>query len=113
MNEPAADPAVLAAELARLREENARLLRLLRMTRREAEPPGPAQAGFFEAPPGLVSMASPLEVKVAFFGALFAARTDIYAIRWENAQTGQKGWLPAVRGGCAREPGMLTVTICR
>jgi hypothetical protein len=38
-------------------------------------------------------------VKVAFFGALFAARTDIYAIRWENSRTGQKGWLPAVRGG--------------
>ena len=36
---------------------------------------------------------------MAFFGALFAARTDIYAIRWENARTGQAGWLPAVRGG--------------
>ena len=38
-------------------------------------------------------------MKVAFFGALFAARTDLYAVRWENARTGQKGWLPAVRGG--------------
>ena len=36
---------------------------------------------------------------MAFFGALFAARTDIYAVRWDNARTGQKGWLPAVRGG--------------
>lgn len=42
---------------------------------------------------------SPPEVKVGFFGALFAARTDLYAVRWENARTGQKGWLPAVRGG--------------
>lgn len=91
--------AALAAELASLRAENARLLRLLKLTRREAVPPGPAQAGFFEAPPGAVHAGSPPEVKVAFFGALFAARTDLYAVRWENARTGQKGWLPAVRGG--------------
>ena len=89
----------LTAELASLRAENARLLRLLKLTRREAAPPGPAQAGFFEAPPGAVHAGSPPEVKVAFFGALFAARTDLYAVRWENARTGQRGWLPAVRGG--------------
>ena len=91
--------AALTAELASLRAENARLLRLLKLTRREAAPPGPAQAGFFEAPPGAVHVGSPPEVKVAFFGALFAARPDLYAVRWENARTGQKGWLPAVRGG--------------
>src|SRR5215471_17808427 len=91
--------AALTAELASLRAENARLLRLLKLTRREAAPPGPAQAGFFEAPPGAVHAGSPPEVKVAFFGALFAARTDLYAVRWENARTGQKGWFPAVRGG--------------
>ena len=89
----------MAAELARLQAENARLLRLLSLTRKEAAPPGPAQAGFFEAPPGPVHAGSPLESKVAFFGALFSARTDIYAVRWDNARTGQKGWLPAVRGG--------------
>ncbi len=89
----------VAGELARLRAENARLLRLLKLTQREAAPPGPAQAGFFEAPPGPVHAGSPPEVKLAFFGALFAARTDIYAARWDNARTGQKGWLPAVRGG--------------
>jgi hypothetical protein len=93
------DMAALTAELASLRAENARLLRLLKLTPREAAPPGPAQAGFFEAPPGAVHAGSPPEVKVAFFGALFAARTDLYAVRWENARTGQKGWLPAVRGG--------------
>jgi len=88
-----------ADELARLRIENARLLRLLKLTRREAAPPGPVQAGFFEASPGLVHAGSPADAKVAFFGALFLARTDIYAVRWDNARTGQKGWLPAVRGG--------------
>jgi len=38
-------------------------------------------------------------VKVAFFGALFASRTDLYAVRWENQRTGRSGWLPVVRGG--------------
>jgi superfamily II DNA or RNA helicase len=94
-----ADLAALIAELASLRAENARLLRLLKLTRREAAPPGPAQSGLFEAPPGAVHGGSPPEAKVAFFGALFAARIDIYAARWENTRTGQKGWLPAVRGG--------------
>jgi hypothetical protein len=83
-------PAEVTRELARLRAENVRLLRLLRLTSREAEPPGPVQAGFFEAPPGAVHAGSPPEVKVAFFSALFAARTDIYAVRWDNARTGQK-----------------------
>jgi len=94
-----AAPADLAEELKQLREENARLLRLLKLTRRESAPPSPAQTGFFEAPPGAVHAGSPPEEKVAFFGALCAARTDIYAVRWDNARTGQKGWLPAVRGG--------------
>jgi hypothetical protein len=95
-------PAAVAREIAGLRAENARLLRLLRLTVREAAPPGPAQAGFFDAPPGTVHAGSPPEEKVAFFGALFAARTDVYATRWDNPRTGQKGWLPAVRGGWRR-----------
>jgi hypothetical protein len=92
-------PADVADEMVRLRAENARLLRLLQLTGKEAAAPGPAQSGFFEAPPGPVHAASSSEEKVAFFGALFAARTDLYAVRWDNARTGQKGWLPAVRGG--------------
>jgi hypothetical protein len=91
-------PAVVEAELARLRAENARLLRLLKMTPQQAAPPGPRQAGFFEAPPGLVDDGSPPEVKVAFYGALFADRTDVYAIRYDNPRTGRGGWVPAVRG---------------
>ena len=52
-------PAEVAGELRSLRAENARLLRLLKLTPREAAPPGPAQAGFFEAPPGAVHAGSP------------------------------------------------------
>jgi hypothetical protein len=33
---------------------------------------------------------------VAFFGALFAARTDVYAVRYDNQRTGKSGWIPAV-----------------
>jgi hypothetical protein len=82
------------AELARLRAENARLLKLLRLT-----PPDPAQGAFFEAAPGIVHHRSPQDAKVAFFGALFAARTDVYAVRYDNQRTGKSGWIPAVRGG--------------
>src|SRR5437588_4243088 len=92
-------PAEVAAELTRLRAENARLLRLLKLSPQQAAPPGPAQADFFAAPPGPVHDGSPPEAKVAFFGALFAARTDVYAVRFDNRRTGKAGWLPAVRGG--------------
>jgi len=85
--------------VARLRVENARLLRLLRLTPQQAAPPGPAQAAYFEVPPGFVHHRSAEDAKVAFFGALFAARTDVYAIRFDNQRTGKSGWVPAVRGG--------------
>lgn len=89
----------LRARLARLRSENARLLRLLELSPAQARPPGPAQSGLFEAPPGPVHVRSPQQVKIAFFATLFAARPDVYAVRWENARSGRSGWMPAVRGG--------------
>jgi hypothetical protein len=69
------------AELRRLRAENIRLRNLLKMTPEQAAPAASGQAAFFEAPPGMVHNRSPEAAKVAFFGALFAARTDIYATR--------------------------------
>jgi hypothetical protein len=95
----AGEDTTAAQEIVALRAENARLLRLLQLTRVQAAPPGSGQAGFFEAPPGPVHAGSPAAAKVALFGALFAARTDVHAVRWENARTGKAGWLPAVRGG--------------
>jgi hypothetical protein len=89
----------LRDSVARLRAENARLLRLLELTPRQAAPPGAAQSGFFEASPGPLDRLSAPEMKIEFFGALFAARQDVYAVRWENARTGKAGWVPAVRGG--------------
>ncbi len=87
------------AELARLRAENARLLRLLKLTPQQAAPPGAAPAAYFEAPPGLVDDGSAPQDKVRFYAALFAARTDVYATRFDNPSTGKHGWVPAVRGG--------------
>ena len=72
---------------------------LLKLTPQQAASPRPGQAAFFEAAPGLVHNRSPEAAKIAFFGALFAARTDIYATRWDNPHTGKHGWIPAVRGG--------------
>jgi len=92
-------PKSVAAEVARLRAENARLLRLLDLNPEQAGLPRPAQAGFFEAPPGPVHGGSAPQEKVAFFGALFAARTDVYALRYDNGRTGKAGWVPATQGG--------------
>jgi superfamily II DNA or RNA helicase len=94
-----AELASLRALAVQLRTENARLLRLLELTPKQAAPPGPAQTGFFDGQPGPVSRQSAPDAKVAFFAALFAARTDIYATRWENIRAGKAGWSPAVRGG--------------
>jgi hypothetical protein len=89
----------LEREVARLRAENARLLRLLELTPRQARPPAAAQTGLFHEPPGPVHAQSTEQEKVRFFRALFAARRDVYAMRYEDARTGRSGWVPAVEGG--------------
>lgn len=95
-------PRAVAIELARLWAENARLLRLLELTPGQAALPRPSQSGFFEAQPGPVHAGSSPEEKVAFFGALFAARADLYALRYDNRRTSKAGWIPATRGGFHR-----------
>src|SRR5438445_6763058 len=91
---PSLDAALaeLRDQVAKLRTENARLLRLLEVSPAEAQVPGPAQTGMFDAAPGAVHVGSPAEAKVAFYAALFAARPDVYAVRWENARSGKSGW---------------------
>jgi hypothetical protein len=94
--------AALRDQITKLRSENARLLRLLELTPAEARPPGPVQTGIFDTAPGAVHAGSPPAAKVAFYAAMFAARSDVYAVRWENARTGRSGWMPAVHGGWRR-----------
>lgn len=86
-------------ELAQLRRENARLRKLLKLTDAEALPTQGSQTAWFDKPPGAVDAQASPQAKVAFYAALFAARRDVYAVRWENAQSGKSGWMPAVEGG--------------
>ncbi len=87
------------AEVAALRAENARLRRLLDLMAEQARPPTAVQTGLFLDRPGPVTVALSGPGKVWFFRALFAARSDVYAIRWDSARTGRSGWSPAVEGG--------------
>ena len=86
-------------ELESLRRENARLRKLLKLTDTEAAPALGAQTAWFDKAPGPVTARSSSQAKVEFYAALFAARRDVYAIRWENARSGKSGWMPAVGGG--------------
>ena len=89
----------LQAELESLRTENARLRKLLKLTVAEAAPARGTQAAWFDKAPGQVDARSSSQAKVEFYAALFGARRDVYAVRWENARTGKSGWMPAVEGG--------------
>ena len=90
---PPDETAELRRELERLREENQRLSRLLQL---RGDEPTPAPEQPTVAPPsgGIVTMASPVSDKLALFTDLFRARTDVYALRWENARAGTSGWSP-------------------
>jgi superfamily II DNA or RNA helicase len=55
------------------------------------------------ADPGLVTMTSPVQDKLAVYRDRFHGRSDVYAVRWENARTGAAGWKPAVAGGWRKE----------
>lgn len=89
----------LHAELESLRRDNARLRKLLKLTDAEAAPALGTQIAWFDKAPGPVDARSSSRAKVEFYAALFGARRDVYAVRWENARTGKSGWMPAVEGG--------------
>ena len=72
-----AELAAMRTQVALLNSENARLLRLLELTRQQARPPGPAQTGIFDVAPGSVHAGSSRAAKVSFFSALFGARAVV------------------------------------
>src|SRR4028119_252141 len=74
----------LRDEVARLRAENSRLLRLLELTPEEARPAGPMRTGVFDAAPGPVHAGSPAAAKVAFFAALLPAPPGVDVVRAPN-----------------------------
>lgn len=85
----------LERRLATLQVENQRLRNLLRVA--DGVEPPPEQPTLAPSDPGLVTNASPPEVKLALYSRLFASRTDVYARYWENPRKGTKGWSPVVR----------------
>ena len=103
----------LRAQIARLRAENARLLRLLQLTPEQARPARPAQTAVFEQAPGAVDASSPAAAKIAFFRALFRARDDAYAHRWETAATDAAAGCPPCRAGGSRVFPWRSAGICR
>lgn len=96
---PSPGHALPGRELEELRAENSRLRRLLEISEQESRAPQQAQPELGLHATGPVTSHSPAEAKVAFYQSLFRARTDIYALRWENTKAGKSGWVPAVAGG--------------
>src|SRR5664279_4376978 len=85
-------------ELESLQRENARLFRLPKLTEAEGSPARGTQAAWFDKNPGPVDAGSSTQAKVEFYAALFGARREVYAVRWENVRYGNSGWMPAVEG---------------
>ncbi len=83
------------SESTRLREENARLRRLLA----EHGIPLPAAAASNEAPshvqeqPGKRTASDKASQRIALFRSLFRGRNDVYAVRWEQPN-GRTGYAP-------------------
>ena len=97
---PDNEQAQLRSELDRLRTENARLTRLLELRGQDTSPAAEQMA--LPTAPEMVTMASPVEDKLALYADRFCARTDAYALFWENHRAGTSGWMPAVAGGWRR-----------
>ena len=99
------DPAILA-EVAELREENARLRSLLGLEARQDDGHRHGWTPTLFSQPteaALIDGAASAEEKLTLVRSLFGARSEVFAIRWENASTSKSGWSPAVRGGWANK----------
>jgi superfamily II DNA or RNA helicase len=95
----------LVRQLAELREENARLRGLLGLDQRAGGGHETAWAPTLLPEPVVrvsVDATAGDAEKLALLWSLFGARSDVYAVRWENASTGKTGWSPAMRGRWSR-----------
>jgi superfamily II DNA or RNA helicase len=87
----------LIARLEALDAERAALVAQIEATRRKTidyAPPSPVAA---EQSSAAVHMLSPIRDKIALFRRLFRGRSDVFAVRWENAKSGRSGYSPACR----------------
>lgn len=98
---------LLRAELADARAEIDRLRELMGVGERSSVPVEPFRANLFSGvePLPSVDADSTLEEKLGLYRAVFVGREDVYAVRFENLRTGQRGWTPAVEGGWTRGRG--------
>ncbi len=101
-DDPDAELAAALQTIEELRAEVVRLRGLLGFDHRADDGHrhswGPTLfAGDADAPD--VDARSTGAAKLALIRSLFGARSDVFAVRWENATTGKTGWSPAVKGG--------------
>ena len=96
----------LEQRVAELEAENRRLRVLLGLD--DEVRAGPVQvweptlfADRGPASPVRVDRTSSPEEKIKLFKEMFAGRTDVYALRWENDRSGKSGWGPSIEGGWA------------
>ena len=89
----------MRSRIAELEADNAYLRGMLKLSQQEGQRPGAAPTAIFDISPGTVTAQSGAQEKVAFYAAIFRARTDVYAVRWDSDRTGRGGWMPAVKGG--------------
>jgi hypothetical protein len=81
------------SELERLRAENERLRTLLALAQGAQ---AIISAGNDDRrPPTRHPDGASAAEKVALLRSLFRVRDDVYALRWENARTGKRGYMPA------------------
>lgn len=99
---------LIRARLASLEAERAELeVSLAEIEGRKAEPQAISACTISVANTSAVTAASPTAEKVALFRRLFAGRSDVFPLRWENQKTGKSGYAPAcanewVRGICGK-----------
>jgi superfamily II DNA or RNA helicase len=96
---------VIRRQLAALDVERQRLEDRLRELQQPRIAPAPLAPP--AAPRAQITNSSPAADKVALFRRLFAGRTDVFPVRWENPKTGRSGYAPAcanewVRGVCGK-----------
>jgi hypothetical protein len=95
----------LVREVAAQREENARLRGLLGLDARAGGGHEVAWAPTLLVEPSrsaTIDATASQPEKLALLRSLFGARSDVYAVRWENPSSGKAGWSPATRGGWSK-----------
>ena len=86
----------IASIRARLKELDAERDALTARLERLASQPGPDANCKSDAS---VTVASTAAEKITLFRRLFAGRSEVFPVRWENRNTGKSGYAPA----CANE----------